>query len=456
MENSGMKHSLRGAVVSAPVVIASSVTLSPKSLDGLQHLSPVYVRVLLTIVLLAVSIPSMTQSTQSKPSQTPSIQALTARREALEQNVAALRAAGASESSIQLKSLEGQLLEATGEEDDSRQQLPEASKSSRQTSFISVPVYYATDRSRTGGKLGNELSSQGVEYGLAISTLGLTYGVRSDLILGTYSLPQTTSISGVKERPFADIEPLRKSMRENSHDLRGNQRRLLLFVHGYNTSFSDAINAAARLATEVQFPVIPVAYSWPSAGSYSGYWHDEDTVRASALRFELFLGDLLSNSPIPVTIVCHSMGAREVTAALRALSIRHANLRALQSVVFAASDIYVTEFNEVWPDLVGIPNVRFAFYVSNHDLALRLSHIVHQVPRLGDASPQIYAPIGGQTIDASAVDSIFQAAGHSYILYSPKIGADLGTWIDTDISPTAPSRDLIKVTHSGQSYFIFP
>jgi esterase/lipase superfamily enzyme len=411
---------------------------------------------LLMTVFLGLSLPSMAQSAQSDLSQTHSVQALRARREALEQNVSAMRAKGTGEASPELKSLEGQLLEATGEEDAARQQLPDAAKSLGQTSFISVPVYYVTDRSRTAGKLGNELSNHSVEYGLAISTLGLTYGVRPDLILGAESLPQKTAVPEMKEKPFADIKPMMKAISENNLDPRGNQRRLLLFVHGYNTSFSDAIDAAARLATEVQFPVIPLAYSWPSAGSYSGYLHDEDMVKASALRFESFLGDLLSNSPIPVTIVCHSMGAREVTAALRSLSIRHANLRALQSVVFAAGDIYVTEFNEVWPDLRNIPNVRFAFYVSNHDLALRLSHIVHGDPRLGDASPTVNAPMGGQTMDASAVDSFFQAAGHSYILYSPKVGADLGTWIDTNISPTAPSRNLTAITHSGQSYFIFP
>ena len=148
------------------------------------------------------------------------------------------------------------------------------------------------------------------------------------------------------------------------------------------------------------------------------------------------------------------MGAREVTSALAELGRHGVRLPALHKVVFAAADIWSKEFIDAWPDLQRLEGVEFGFYASNHDLALRLSHIVHRLPRLGDAAPTISAPVGGMTVDASAVDSVFQAAGHSYILNSPKIGADLGAWIDSNTSPK--DRGLLQIVRAGQTYYVFP
>ena len=197
-------------------------------------------------------------------------------------------------------------------------------------------------------------------------------------------------------------------------DSQGHKRRVLLFVHGYNVSFDDALDATARLSAEVQFPVIPVA----SLGHPTAHTPDIGTTRityaTSSKRFMEFLQGFLSKSQPEVDIVCHSMGAREVTSALAELGRHKARLPALHKVIFAAADIWSKEFIDVWPDLQKLDGVEFEFYASNHDLALKLSHIVHRVPRLGDASP-VTAPAGGTTVDASAL-ATFQAVGHSYIL----------------------------------------
>ena len=257
--------------------------------------------------------------------------------------------------------------------------------------------------------------------------------------------PVISSISG--------LSALLNEISSRKTDRSGKPRRVILFVHGYNVSFDDAMQSAAMLSTEVQFSNIPIAYSWPSSGTFSGYLHDEAEVGASDVRFTEFLQTILTKSPIEVVIVCHSMGSRLVASALYKLADRGVALPALHHVVFAASDLYTRDLSEHWAAM-HIKNVGFSFYCSNHDLALRLSHIVHRDPRVGDVSPSIYVPAGADTIDTSTVDSMWHGFGHSYIIDSFTIGADIGQWIDTKAPPTA--RGLIKATVSGHEYYLFP
>jgi esterase/lipase superfamily enzyme len=408
------------------------------------------------LILAWVMTTQSAASGQTTQSEAPSVETLGKRKMELERQVQQIGSADNPANSPQLRSLQEQLLEVTGEEDEALQRPPDSAKAFNNiTSYMAVPVYYVTDRARTKrGSFGAELRSQGVEYGISTVTLGLSDGVRVDQIAGARNLPRGTGTSSPAIQSVNGEHELLDAIELNKTDPRGRRRRVILFVHGYNVKFPDAINAAARLSTELQFPVIPVAYSWPSEGSYAGYWHDEDTVRSSSLRFMAFLQTLLTKSPAEVVIVCHSMGAREVAASLAELGRRGVKLPAQHKVIFAAGDISSQEFANLWPDIQRLDGVQFGFYASNHDLALRLSHIVHGLARLGDASPTIFAPSGGMTVDASSVDSVFQAAGHSYILNSSKIGADMGMWIDGGASPAV--RGLREVTRSGQRYYLFP
>jgi hypothetical protein len=243
---------------------------------------------------------------------------LSQRRKALEVQVRQIEAEQDHPSkALQLRSLQEQLLQVTGEEDAVRQEVPESSKGLfGWTGFISVSVLYVTDRARKGNNFSGDLRDQGVEYGSSLVTLGTDSAERADMISGARNLPQRTHISPPTFQQLNGMPALLTFIKSNVTDHQGRTRRVLLFVHRYNASFNDALTATARISSEVQFPVIPVAYSWPSDGTYTGYWHDEDTVRASSQRFMKFLREFLKNSPSEVTIVCHSMGAREVTSAL--------------------------------------------------------------------------------------------------------------------------------------------
>src|SRR5262249_22668531 len=124
----------------------------------------------------------------------------------------------------------------------------------------------------------------------------------------------------------------------------GRKRHVLLFVHGYKNSFDDSIISTARIAADLQIPVVPIAYSWVSSGTYSGYWHDEDNVAGSSVGFQAFLRDLGNDSTLDVILVCHSMGARIVATALSELGRNNVPMPAIHHVVFAAADIPSSSF----------------------------------------------------------------------------------------------------------------
>lgn len=98
-------------------------------------------------------------------------------------------------------------------------------------------------------------------------------------------------------------------------------RDVLVFVHGYNTTFAEAAWRTAQLSHDLRFPGVALLYSWSSAGDTKAYLADGENARLSAPHLRQLLVDLAS---VPDTryvhVVAHSMGNRVVTEALMRLS----------------------------------------------------------------------------------------------------------------------------------------
>ena len=102
-------------------------------------------------------------------------------------------------------------------------------------------------------------------------------------------------------------------------------------------TFDEAAIAAAKLASSMQVPLVPVVFSWPSQGHAAGYWHDEDTIPGSTLQFMAFFTNLLSGPEDEIVVVCHSMGSRIVTRTLGELSRRGVSTEKLRKIAFCGS-----------------------------------------------------------------------------------------------------------------------
>ena len=92
---------------------------------------------------------------------------------------------------------------------------------------------------------------------------------------------------------------------------RSDGRELVVFVHGYNVAFKDAVYRTAQIAYDLGLDGVPVAYSWPSNGKLLSYVEDTNNVRWTSQHLLAFLTDLASHSHAKaIHLIAHSMGSR--------------------------------------------------------------------------------------------------------------------------------------------------
>ena len=59
------------------------------------------------------------------------------------------------------------------------------------------------------------------------------------------------------------------------------KRHVLVFVHGYNTRFEEAVYRLAQIAHDSDAPVVPVLFTWPSRGKLLDYVYDRESATYS-------------------------------------------------------------------------------------------------------------------------------------------------------------------------------
>src|SRR5271166_5383143 len=109
----------------------------------------------------------------------------------------------------------------------------------------------------------------------------------------------------------------------DAHGSAANRHRVLIFVHGYNNSFSDAVFRAAQLVHDSGAEVTPILFTWPSRGSVFAYAYDRESAILSRDALEDLLRWLSNNPQVgEVTVLAHSMGNWVTLEALRQMAIR--------------------------------------------------------------------------------------------------------------------------------------
>ena len=59
----------------------------------------------------------------------------------------------------------------------------------------------------------------------------------------------------------------------------------LVFVHGFNTSFDDAVLRHAQIVWDLQYTGLPVLFSWPSRESVLDYVYDQQSAIGAREHF---------------------------------------------------------------------------------------------------------------------------------------------------------------------------
>jgi esterase/lipase superfamily enzyme len=227
----------------------------------------------------------------------------------------------------------------------------------------------------------------------------------------------------------------------------------LLFIHGYNVSFEDAVFRTAQLTVDLKFPGVPVTFSWPSYADPVKYTFDEQNAEVSIPALRELLTDLAAKSGAKrIHIIAHSMGNRVLAGALKNMDehSREINKDVFREVVLAAPDIDSRVFkSQVLPHILANTG-HCTLYASSRDRALLISRYFHNYQRLGETDPDLIVTSGMDTIDASLVDT--SLLGHSYIGDVQSIVSDLRELVVAGKRPTE-RLGLEMLNRSGLTYW---
>jgi esterase/lipase superfamily enzyme len=187
------------------------------------------------------------------------------------------------------------------------------------------------------------------------------------------------------------------------------QRKVAIFVHGYNTQFNEAMYRILQLTDDSRSATVPVLFTWASRGKTEGYLYDNNSATAARDGLEETIRLVFDSGAEEVTILAHSMGNWVTVEALRQIKIS-GNLPPIErlgAVVLAAPDIDVDVFKTQLKRF-GKPAKPFIIIVSRDDKALGISDfLAGDKLRVGAyTDDEELVELGAVVIDMTKVKSI--------------------------------------------------
>jgi esterase/lipase superfamily enzyme len=158
------------------------------------------------------------------------------------------------------------------------------------------------------------------------------------------------------------------------------ERDILVFIHGYNTRFEDAVYRFAQIVHDSGFKGVPVLFTWPSKGELLAYPYDRESAIFSRDDLEATLLEIAKKSGArKFDVLAHSMGNMLFVEVLRTAVIR-GNPRfdgKLDQVMLAAPDIDIDVFRRQMR-VIAPKRIPITIFVSKDDKALAISKFVWQ------------------------------------------------------------------------------
>lgn len=208
-------------------------------------------------------------------------------------------------------------------------------------------------------------------------------------------------------------------------DLASDENAILMYVHGYNTSFDKALRRTGQLTYDLAWQGPSVLFSWPSQGTAAGYIGDGNQAERSRDDLIEVLQELTALNPERFVIIGHSMGTRIVSQAVAEI-VREGDLAAtkLTTIILAAPDIDKQLFMEsLAPRFAQLEASHVTLYASSEDAALKASRSANRGLRIGDTTGGVPVIEGIDVIDAS--DTVSDFFGHTYFGDNETILSDI-------------------------------
>lgn len=248
-----------------------------------------------------------------------------------------------------------------------------------------------------------------------------------------------------------------KSSQESDffNELKKSNRAPLVFVHGFNVRYQEAILRAAQIAYDLKYQGPIILFSWPAGAGDAlfdealfgkTYENNFGNARASSALFQNFLTNFSKNN-IKINLVVHSMGHQVVLPALRELGKLNPKTPFINELILNAPDFDVSDFVKLSKIIKSTSN-RVTLYCSYNDRAMLVSQKFNNNDRVGACS---YLE-EFDTINVSLVDDTTLGLGHGY--YASR--AILNDVFQVILGIDAKKRLFIKKSdpNSTEKYFL--
>jgi esterase/lipase superfamily enzyme len=256
-----------------------------------------------------------------------------------------------------------------------------------------IQILAATTRQRSTTDEGEMFNG---ERATDVSYAAVTVSIPPDSARKIGEVQWPASLPGDPSRDFVTISANYLDKKELSAAVSAaakptGRRNVLVFVHGFNNRFDDAVYRFAQIIQDSKAPGIPVLFTWPSRGELKlrSYTYDRESANYSRDALEQLLLTLAANPNVKdINVLAHSMGNWVTLEALRSMSIRTGKIGAkIKNVALVAPDVDVDVFR-TQIQRMGTARPRFSLFVSQDDKALSFSQTIWGgVPRLGDIDP---------------------------------------------------------------------
>ncbi|MCB1139981.1 MAG: alpha/beta hydrolase [Leptospiraceae bacterium] len=171
---------------------------------------------------------------------------------------------------------------------------------------------------------------------------------------------------------------------------RVNSKEVVVFIHGFNVKFEEAVLRASQIQYDLKFPFPVILFSWPAGASDEGfleslsmtttYRENQSNAAATVNEFARWIGSL-GKKVQTVHLIVHSMGHQVAIPGLKRALENQTDLK-FGEIVFFAPDFPATEYDKYAPTISGA-SYRTTLYCSPGDNALLVSRKVNGNYRLG-------------------------------------------------------------------------
>ena len=327
------------------------------------------------------------------------------------------------------------------------------------TDTRSIDLYVATNRKLKNASMGCTDDLVGVEADAQLK-LGLCrINVPKNHSTGEINFTRDNRKSShdffkvVSYKNFAEdkfIENIKKS-----------KRMPLIFVHGFNVRYQEAVLRATQLAYDLKYQGPVVLFTWP-AGAGDGFLDDKlinvtyknntKTAQESVNHFKNFL-NLFKKNDIKINLIVHSMGHQVVLPALNAWVKENSSATSednspINELILNAPDFESDKFVELTENLKTICR-RITLYCSYNDNAMAASEMINKTKRLGACA----LVEGIDSVNVSLLEDK-GALGHGYYSTRPILTDVFQVLIGLD----AHKRLFIRKSepNSTERYFLRP